>query len=246
MPRACCCEVDLLDPARHCHFGAPARMLFRCPNPDIDGSEAVPWHTWPDLASKARSWHMVSLDGVMNYRHAVRSTAGMIFCLLALLACELASAAEPKRVMVLHSFGRDFKPWNEYARTIRTELERQSPWPLDIIDHSLMTARSSDEDSEAPFVEYLRALHRQEAARLHREHRRSRGGLRPAASAAVFSPTRRWCSRRWTSVACSLPYSPRTMPSLQSASTYLEAMKNILRVLPDTRNIVVVDRHVSD
>ena len=75
----------------------------------------------------------------MIYRHAVRSTAGMIFCLLALLASEIALAAEPKRVMVLHSFGRDFKPWNEYAQTIRTELERQSPWPLDIIDHSLMT-----------------------------------------------------------------------------------------------------------
>jgi hypothetical protein len=42
---------------------------------------------------------------------------------------------------VLHSFGRDFKPWNEYGRTIRTELERQSPWPLDITDHSLLNAR---------------------------------------------------------------------------------------------------------
>jgi ABC-type uncharacterized transport system substrate-binding protein len=104
----------------------------------------------------AKLW---SLGWGMIYRHAVRSTAAMIFCLLALLACELALAAEPKRVMILHSFGRDFKPWNEYARTIRTELERQSPWRLDITDHSLMSARSSDEDSEAPFVEYLRALH---------------------------------------------------------------------------------------
>src|SRR6188768_1431910 len=93
----------------------------------------------------------------MTYRRAVRSTAGMIFCLLALLACKMA--AEPKRVMVLHSFGRDFKPWNEYARTIRAELEWQSPWPLDITDHSLLTARSSDQNPEAPFVEYLRALH---------------------------------------------------------------------------------------
>ncbi len=29
---------------------------------------------------------------------------------------------------------------------------------LDITDHSLVSARSSDEDPEAPFVEYLRAL----------------------------------------------------------------------------------------
>src|SRR5256885_16551544 len=79
--------------------------------------------------------------------------------ILSLVACAVAFAADSKRVMVLHSFGRDFKPWNEYARTIRTELERQSPWPLDITDHSLLNARSSDEDPERPFVEYLRALH---------------------------------------------------------------------------------------
>jgi hypothetical protein len=56
--------------------------------------------------------------------------------------------------MVLHSFGRDFKPWSEYAKTIRMELNRQSPWPMEIIDHSLLTARSADENPEVPFVEY--------------------------------------------------------------------------------------------
>ena len=69
-----------------------------------------------------------------------------------------AATAESKRVMLLHSFGREFKPWSEYAKTIRDRTERQSPWPLDITEHSLVTARSSDEDPEAPFVEYLRAL----------------------------------------------------------------------------------------
>jgi signal transduction histidine kinase len=67
-------------------------------------------------------------------------------------------AAEPKRVMMLHSFGLNFKPWNEYAKFIRTELDQQSPWPLEIQDHSLVSARSSDEDPEGPFIEYLRAL----------------------------------------------------------------------------------------
>src|SRR4029453_6070694 len=40
----------------------------------------------------------------------------------------------------------------------RMELNQQSPWPLDITEHSLVTARSPDEDPEVPFVEYLRAL----------------------------------------------------------------------------------------
>src|SRR4029078_10707475 len=61
-------------------------------------------------------------------------------------------------VMLLHSFGKEFKPWSEYAKTIRDELNRQSPWPLDITEQSLITARSSDEDPESPFVEYLRSL----------------------------------------------------------------------------------------
>ncbi|MGB8019223.1 MAG: ATPase, partial [Pseudolabrys sp.] len=59
--------------------------------------------------------------------------------------------------MLLHSFGRDFKPWSEYAKAIRMELDRQSPWPLDIVEHSLITARFSNESPEAPFVEYLSA-----------------------------------------------------------------------------------------
>src|SRR5262245_37057132 len=69
-------------------------------------------------------------------------------------ACLDATAAESqakpdlKRVMVLHSFGRDFKPWSDYATSIRSELARQSQWPIDIIDQSLVTARSNVDDSE--------------------------------------------------------------------------------------------------
>ena len=85
--------------------------------------------------------------------------AGIIFCLLALFACQVALAAEPKRVLMLYSFGRDFTPWKEYASTIRSELERQSPWPLNIEDQSLVSARSSNEDPEVPFIDYLRALY---------------------------------------------------------------------------------------
>ena len=73
-------------------------------------------------------------------------------------ASEPASAAEPKRVVLLHSFGRDFKPWSEYARSVRAELQRQSPWPLDISDHSLVSARSGDQSSEQAFVDYLHTL----------------------------------------------------------------------------------------
>jgi hypothetical protein len=89
-----------------------------------------------------------------------------VWCLCLLLSVILllhvpANAAVPgaKRVVILHSFGSDFRPWGEYARAIRSELTRQSRWPLDIQDHSLVTARSSDENPEIPFVEYLSALY---------------------------------------------------------------------------------------
>jgi signal transduction histidine kinase len=67
-------------------------------------------------------------------------------CLMVLTTMLPATASgeprgEPKRVLMLHSFGRDFLPWSEYARTIRLELEQQSPWPLDLQEHTLLSAR---------------------------------------------------------------------------------------------------------
>jgi hypothetical protein len=93
----------------------------------------------------------------------MRSTGALALCFLLaavlfMSAMTEAVTAESKRVMLLHSFGTDFRPWSEYAKTIRDELNRQSPWPLDITEQSLVTARSSDEVPEGPFVDYLRSL----------------------------------------------------------------------------------------
>lgn len=70
-----------------------------------------------------------------------------------------ALADDHKRVIVVHSFGREFRPWNEYARAIRAELERQSPWTLDVQEYSLVNARSTNSNPDLPFVEYLEALY---------------------------------------------------------------------------------------
>ena len=89
---------------------------------------------------------------------------GLCVCLL-LVAVMLpgpASSAprgEPKRVLMLHSFGREFRPWSEYALRIKAELQRQSPWPLDLQEHTLLTARFNNPGPEAPFVDYLRSLY---------------------------------------------------------------------------------------
>jgi signal transduction histidine kinase len=165
--------------------------------------------------------------------------AGIIFFLMALFACQVALAAEHKRVMLLHSFGQDFKPWSEYAKDIRAELKRQSPWPLDIIENSLVTARFSDENPEAPFVEYLSALFAERpldvivsigapAADFVQRHRRRLFPTTPMVLTAVDQRRVQYSNLTGNDVAVAVNIN------------YLSAFENILQVLPDTKDVIVV------
>jgi hypothetical protein len=62
-------------------------------------------------------------------------------------AINYAMAADAKRVMFLHSFGPQFKPWSDYARTIRAETIRQAKWSIDFSDFSLA---GEDRTTESP------------------------------------------------------------------------------------------------
>ena len=55
---------------------------------------------------------------------------------------------EPKRVLMLHSFGLRFKPWTDYAQFIRAGITRGSQTPVDFHDHSLLNARLDDDKSD--------------------------------------------------------------------------------------------------
>jgi hypothetical protein len=90
-------------------------------------------------------------------RHICR-VVGVLLLLASASVSSVAGAAEPKRVMLLHSFGRDTRPWSDYAQSIRSELQRQSPSPLNITDFSVVTARSDDPAAEAVFAQYLGTL----------------------------------------------------------------------------------------
>ena len=104
----------------------------------------------------------------MGTRHSGLATGTSHLCMIcgALIilcgAINYAMAADAKRVMFLHSFGPQFKPWSDYARTIRAETIRQAKWSIDFSDFSLAGARSDDRESEAPLVQYLRALYLRE------------------------------------------------------------------------------------
>lgn len=151
-----------------------------------------------------------------------------------------AAGPEAKRVIILHSFGNDFRPWGEYARTIRSELSRQARWPLDIVDHSLVTARSSDENPEGPFVEYLSALYAKRA---------------PDLIICIGAPAANFVQRHRSRL---FPAVPMLLTAVEerrirfdtlSANDAVVAVRHdftasfatILRVLPETRSIVVIN-----
>jgi signal transduction histidine kinase len=165
--------------------------------------------------------------------------AGLVLLALTSFAYSDALAAETKRVMLLHSFGRDFKPWSDYATSIRAELERQSPWPLDITDHSLVSARSSDEDPEGPFVDYLRALFAKQPLDLI---------VSVGAPAAAFVQRHRQRLFTNTPMVFTAVEQRRVQYSTLTANdavvavwiNYFAAIENILQVLPDTKNVTVV------
>src|SRR5262245_39989406 len=164
----------------------------------------------------------------------VWASVGATIFLLATLG---APTAETKQVLMLHSFGREVKPWSEYARTIRAELDRQSPWPLEITEHSLLTARSSDEN---PDVEYLRALHAERPFDLI---------VTVGAPAVAFVQRHRQQLFVTTPMVFTAAEQRRFQHSILTANdtvvafahSFRAVFENILRVLPGTATVAVVN-----
>ena len=170
----------------------------------------------------------------------LRFVAICIFATLSVSGLPSVVAAETKRVLILHSFGVDFRPWGEYSRTIRSELFRQSPWPLDIKDHLLATARSSDENPEPPFVDYLNALEVKHSPDLiicigapaanfiqrHRDH------LFPATPMILTAVEKRRV--RYDSLT-------KNDTVIPVAHNFRAVFDNILRLLPNTKQVVVIN-----
>ncbi|WP_454624880.1 sensor histidine kinase [Bradyrhizobium cenepequi] len=174
------------------------------------------------------------------------SKAGRVFvAVMLLLAFDLLGspcigAAEGKRILMLHSFGRDFRPWGEYARTIRAELDRLSPWPLDIQDHSLVAARFSDENPEASFVAYLSALNAQHS---------------PDLIIAIGAPAASFVQRNRARLFRTIPTVLTAVEQrriqfanltdndtvVAVAHDFPRSFETILRVLPGTKSIVIIN-----
>ena len=150
-----------------------------------------------------------------------------------------AAFAEPRRVLLLHSFGPLFEPWSAVAGRFREELSRQSPDAIDLYEASLEMARLAQPTEEAPLVDYIRALFAGRdldlvvavgapAARFFQKHRPQFFPATPLLIAAADQRT--FSEAVLTSNDAAVP-STLDLPKL---------VENILQVLPDTNNIAFV------
>jgi signal transduction histidine kinase len=149
------------------------------------------------------------------------------------------TAVQPKRIVVLHSYGLNFQPWVAWSREIRSQLNRQSPWPLDIQEYSLVTARDGDAAAEVKFVEYLNALYAREP---------------PGLIVAIGAPAARFVQQYRADLFPTMPMLLAAVNVLRVDQTMLSAqdavvgtrvdhvvlVKNILRLLPETKAIAMI------
>jgi signal transduction histidine kinase len=145
-----------------------------------------------------------------------------------------------KRILFIHSFGPLYKPWSDYGRAIRAEIAHQSPWPIDVFDHSLVDARSTSQQSEGPLVKYLQALYATQP---------------PDLIIAIGAPAASFIQRHRSELFSNIPMiftavdQRRVDYSLLSENDtvvpvthdFAAAFRTILQVLPDTKTIAIVN-----
>ena len=165
-------------------------------------------------------------------------SAWMAVTLLAFAAGN-ATAAEPKRVLLLHSFGWNFQAEDAFADYLRTDLAEKSPYPLDAYEVLLEIARFNDGERDEAFVGYLRALFASRppdliitmvspAARFIQRHRRDLFPSTPVIFAALDARAIKdaTLTANDTTVAVSIDLNA--------------VIENILRTLPNTTTLAVV------
>jgi hypothetical protein len=82
-------------------------------------------------------------------------SAALLAMLLLSLATLCASAASPKRVLILDPFGRDVAPYSAVASAFRSTLARELGTSVDIYELPLDLARFGESEGEGPLVAFL-------------------------------------------------------------------------------------------
>ncbi|WP_368367109.1 sensor histidine kinase [Bradyrhizobium commune] len=122
---------------------------------------------------------------------------------------------------------------------MKAGLEQQSRWPLDIQEHTLLTARFNSPGPEAPFVDYLHSLYE---------------GAPPDIVLSIGAPAARFVQRYRQKLFPEIPMvltvvEQRLVNSLDLTDNdvvvsvhndFMAVFDNILRVLPGTKSVAMV------
>jgi len=150
-----------------------------------------------------------------------------------------AEAAGPKRVLILHSFGRDFAPYDTITSVFRTELARRSAEPVVFVEANLDSGRGTKASEERAFADYLRSRFDEAppnvvvsigppAARFYARYRTE---LFPAAPLVIGALDERFAGQFHLSPNDAVVAGRVDLPAL---------VENILRLRPETETIAVV------
>lgn len=90
----------------------------------------------------------------------------MIAFVFLALACVGSIEAEPRRVLLIHSFGYDFAPFDSFTAGFRTSLAADFPDSIDFFQVSVESARFGDGEADDALVDYLLTLFDQRAVDL--------------------------------------------------------------------------------
>ena len=148
--------------------------------------------------------------------------------------------AEPKRIMMLHSFGLRFKPWTDYAQFIRSEISRRAQRPIEFDDQSLLNARLTNDRTDGPFVDYLHALYAEKPPDLIIAIGAPAANFVQQYRQRIFPGT----PMLFTGVeARRVQYDQLTEDDtvVAAAHDFPASFETILRVLPQTKTIAVVN-----
>ncbi len=170
---------------------------------------------------------------------AQRAFAALAWALFALLFTCDVDAAGPKTVLILHSFGRDFAPYDTITSVFRAELARRSAEPIHFIEANLDSGHAAANGEEHAFLEYLKARFSSTAPDLvvtigpsaARFYVRHRDELFPGTPMVMAALDER--------LAQGSPLLP--IDAVAAGRVDLrELIDNIMRLLPETETIAVV------
>lgn len=170
-------------------------------------------------------------------KNCLRLRLGWVTALLLLGALQ-SPAAAPRRVLIIHSFGRDFAPLDTMSSAFRTELARQSPEPVEFFEASVQSARFAEIGNDEPLVKYLQSLF---------------VGRRLDLIFTIAEPATLFCLRHRAELFPDTPLlahadhrqTPLVLASTNAAivPVYIKIpvlLENIVQVLPATTNVVMV------